>query len=211
MPKIANISREKRPDIAPCWQLGAERIIIDSYCLRRGRARKIAQLDDKRCDLIAIDHQLRQKACLSWPFFVAEGKVLTLALLPQLLDQQRPQWRKENIGISCNGLAGFLAVMRLMTETDRISLNGVQAAAISSLLYHKYGMIVEQRPADFSLRELILPRMINTIQGEIPIEIAEALLVVSQGGFPGKKIRFLRQLAAAAERYGFSLSAVSAT
>ena len=83
---------------------------------------------------------------------------------------------------------------QLLTETRHLSITGYHATAIKELLFHKYGMITETAPASFSLHELALPKVVNTSKGDIPIEIAEALLIIATGAYPRKDIRYLRQL-----------------
>ncbi len=203
MNKIANISKEKHPQIDPFWQIGEREIIISSYCLRRGRSHNIRQISNEGCNIIAIDHTLRQQSRLHSPLFVSEGKLLTIALLPSILDKQKSGWREENIAVNCNGLAGFLATLRLLTETRHLSITGYHATAIKELLFHKYGMITETAPASFSLHELALPKVVNTSKGDIPIEIAEALLIIATGAYPRKDIRYLRQLSKTAATHSF--------
>ena len=203
MNKIASISRDKHPSIEPLWQIGKREIHISSYYLRRGRQQNISKINNEGCNIIAIDRGLRQKSRLHSPLFVSEGKLLTIALLPAILDKQKPAWREENIAVNCNGLAGFLATLRLLTETRNLSITGYNAADISALLFHKYGMITATGPAAFSLNELVLPKLINTAKGDIPIEIAEALLIIASGAYPRKDIRYLRQLAKTADNHAF--------
>ena len=163
-------------------------------------------LNQQNCNIIAIDRELQQKARLQSSLFISEGKLLTLALLPAILDQQRENWREENISINCNGNAGCLAALRLMSETRYLNLIGNHADKVSEFLFRKHGMITNTGHSYFSLNQLTLPRQLTTVRGDIPIEIAEALLIIASGNYPRRDLRYFRQLLLMAEENGFELT-----
>ena len=162
MNKIASISRDKHPSIEPLWQIGKREILISSYYLRRGRQQNISKINNEGCNIIAIDRGLRQKSRLRSPLFVSEGKLLTLALLPAILDKQRPAWLEENIAINCNGLAGFLATLRLLTETRHHNRHRTSSIFFERACFAQANQYCQRRyshrdsrgPADYSQRHL---------------------------------------------------------
>ncbi len=210
MKKIAAISENKIADFSHSWQFRDESIEVVNYGWRP-RPKKTIKAVNSGCFIMLATHaKMRADIGIIPHLAIADGRFLQLAFLPQILDQQQPDWRERTLIINSDSIAGRLALFTLLRETDKISISGKAAQNISEYLFAKYGFITESKQNGYPLKELALPTAIETEQGVISVDVAEAVLAASINHYPAFEPAYLKKLLAAAKKQQFYPSSAAA-
>lgn len=207
MKQIAAISENKIDDLPQRWRLAREEIAIAYFAWRPRPKKTIKAVNRGNYIMLATNRKLRQDVAVRPDMAIADGRLLQLSFLKEALDMMRPAWRQETLVINIDNIAGRLALSSLLSETDNISVIGQYAPQVSASLFAKYGIITQPSHTGFRLHQLALPTSIETEQGLVSIDVAEALLALGTGYYPIIHPVYLRKLRAAAMSSGFYPSA----
>jgi len=124
------------------------------------------------------------------------GRLLRLALLPQLLEQAYPDWQRYTVSIDCDSRENVLAALILAQHSDALLCRGRLRRQTEKLLWQRWGCIPRQDGAVLPLEKLPLPMTLSCGDAQISFPLAEGLLL-SKGFSPADIILpTLRQRAA---------------
>jgi hypothetical protein len=181
-------------------------LIIVPYYWAFGKKRTIRKVYNDGVRIAAIDETARLKYQAATPVLMVNGKLLKIALLPQILDQNRNSWRKETIAVNCDTLAGFMSALSLARETPRLVIRGNRAQEVESFLFREYGLITLRDPVTFNLEELSWAGHVVAKEQILSPALAEALLVAVSAVQPAITPTYLFSLARRAAYYGFRVA-----
>ena len=204
MNNIATLSTQKNPAPLCDIMMRNQQIIIHPYHLGLRKNKVIEKIADAGIHITALDNTTAKAINKNWPFFPARGKLLKIALLPQILDQTYDKWREEMIRVNCDHLAGIMAAHILAKETKNIYLCGTKAQEVKEMIFYSYGLIPITAPPTIDLAKLALPNQVISPQCILPIELAEALLLAVSQIKPTLSPEYLFALNRRAAYYDFS-------
>ena len=127
----------------------------------------------------ALSPELLPYLSATSPLPVSDGKLLFLALLPQILDAQLGQWRDRPLAILVDDPFSGCAVLRLAQESNQLLLKGCFAPEIRDLLYTKFGCIATHEKKEPTFAPLAMSEQWTQLEYQgnpLPLSCAEAVL-----------------------------------
>jgi len=204
--KIATIGKKNAPQPATCVHMRGRQIIVMPYYWGLRKKRLLQSIYDNGIRIAAVDENAPLKNRSAMPVLTANGRLLKIALLPQILDQKKILWRQDTIGVNCDTLSGYMSALCLAQETRRIAITGKRAREVKDYLFRQYGLITDGEPASFDLESLSWQGDVIAKEQIISAALAEALLVAVSAERPAISPPYLFSLARRAAYYGFSLT-----
>lgn len=154
--------------------INADDMALEIYpCPWRGNI-TLRRLKKKHIRIAAAENIPFGKNAL--PFLPACGNMLRLALLPALLDNCMPKWRRHTIIIDCGKRSGEAAAMMLARETDALRLIGENRNSVAQMLFRTFGCVPKESGNAIALKKIKLPSMLMMKNILLPISLGEAAL-----------------------------------
>lgn len=206
MEKIASISKNNAAPTASRIRMRGREIIVLPYYWGIGKKRTLRNVYRDGIRIAAVDETARLRVPAAAPVLTVNGKLLKIALLPQILDQNKIAFREETIAVNCDTLAGFMSALTLAQETRHLVIRGYRAREIEAYLFREYGLITMRAPATFDLEDMSWHGRIIANDQILSPPLAEALLVAVSAESPALTPAYLFSLARRAAYYGFAVA-----